>query len=307
MPSQKIIHRTHDRIAGRRAEELAAASDHLHSLASRLGKSMTRRDIMKAGVATAAAVALAGLFGNDFFNRSARADEAVKTGKFVFPRLKFSVRDETKDIWNTGLKGDAILRKHLRELTNINASEEPKTVRLADFDDLCQYPFVFMTSEGHFKLPDNEEKNLREFLERGGFIHADDCIYPTAKGRVIPSDMTDGVFCARANQGGPDDMDRFFRDYGMMINRLFPESPMRKVPLDHEIFHIYFDFPKGCPHMQGVDHGMWAQFETGTGRLRTVATPGDLHCGWMCEYFGPEKDMQAIKMGINIIVYFLSH
>ena len=26
-------------------------------------------------------------------------------------------------------------------------------------------------------LPENEEKNLREFLERGGFIHADDCVY----------------------------------------------------------------------------------------------------------------------------------
>jgi len=82
---------------------------------------------------------------------------------------------------------------------------------------------------------------------------------------------------------------------------------MRKVPLDHEIFHIYFDFPKGTPHMQGVDHGLWASFEPGTGRLRTVATPGDLHCGWMCQYFGPANDMNAIKMGINIIIYFLSH
>ena len=39
----------------------------------------------------------------------------------------------------------------------------------------------------------------------------------------------------------------------------------------------------------------------------TVATPGDLHCGWMCEYFGGAKDLLAIKMGINVIIYFLSH
>ena len=305
MESRQIIHRIKDVPARRSAEELAGAAERIETLASALGASRSRRDVLKVGAATFAAVMLAPFLGG--LVRNARADEAVKTGKFVFPRLKFSVKDDTKDIWNTGLIGDANLRKQLRELTNINASDEPKTVRLADFDDLCQYPFVFATSEGHFKLPDNEEKNLRGVPGAGGFVHADDCIYPSAKGRVIASDLTDGVMKPRANQGGPDDMDRFFRDYSCMINRLFPENPMRKVPLDHEIFHIYFEFPKGCPHMQGVDHGMWGQFEPGTGRLTTVATPGDLHCGWMCQYFGKNQDTQAIKMGINIIIYFLSH
>jgi hypothetical protein len=280
----RIIHRSHDIPARKCAEEFAGAAEHITRLAASFPRTTSRRDLLKTSLA-AATVAMCAGFAGGLLGRTARADDAVKTGKFIFPRLKFSVKDETGDIWNTGLRGDAILRKHLRELTNINVSEEPKTVRLADFDDLCQHPFVFMTSEGYFQLPENEEKNLREFLERGGFIHADDCIYTRA---------------------GKHE-DRFFRDYVKMIDRLFPDNPMRKVPLDNEIFHIYFDFPKGCPHMQGVDHGMWGQFESGTGRIRTVATPGDLHCGWMSEYFGKEKDMQAIKMGINIIVYFLSH
>jgi len=294
---RKIIHRVNDRKARQFGEEITAATERIESLA----QLRSRRQILKMGATAFAATLLAPVLGGLL-----RADNAVKTGKFVFPRLKFSVIDETPDIWNTGPIGDANLRKHLRSLTNINASEEPKTIRLSDFDDMCQHPFVFMTSEGHFKLPENEEKNLREFLERGGFIHADDCVFPSIKGQHIPSDLTDGIMRPRAKMGAPDDIDRFFRDYGCMINRLFPESPMRKIPLDHEIFHIYFEFPKGCPHMQGIDHGMWGQFEPGTGRLRTVATPGDLHCGWMCQYFGA-KDMQAIKMGINIIIYFLSH
>jgi hypothetical protein len=39
----------------------------------------------------------------------------------------------------------------------------------------------------------------------------------------------------------------------------------------------------------------------------TVATPGDLHCGW-CGFF-PQGDMtmDSIKMGINIVIYALSH
>jgi len=41
--------------------------------------------------------------------------------------------------------------------------------------------------------------------------------------------------------------------------------------------------------------------------LMTVATPGDLHCGWVCQWFTPEMNMDAIKMGINIVIYALSH
>ena len=39
----------------------------------------------------------------------------------------------------------------------------------------------------------------------------------------------------------------------------------------------------------------------------TVCTPGDLHCGWMNKYWGMSVTMATIKMGINIIIYFLSH
>lgn len=207
---------------------------------------------------------------------------AVKTGQFVFPRLQFTVYDETVDLWNVSPIGDVNLRRKLAALTNINVSQDPKVVHLADFDEMCRFPFVFMTSEGYFKLPENEEKNLREFLERGGFIMADDCVYHGKE-------------------------DRFFRFYVDLINKLFPGNPMRKIPLDHEIFHCYFDLPNGAPHCQGTPHGAYGLFEPKTGRLMTVCTPGDIHCGWCYRWFTPEKNDQAIQMGINEIIYFLTH
>ena len=39
----------------------------------------------------------------------------------------------------------------------------------------------------------------------------------------------------------------------------------------------------------------------------TLVTPGDLHCGWTCRFFTPEMNESALKMGINIIIYFLTH
>ena len=45
--------------------------------------------------------------------------------------------------------------------------DEPK--RLENF------PFIFMTGEAYFRLSESEEKNLKEYIENGGFIFMEDC------------------------------------------------------------------------------------------------------------------------------------
>jgi len=274
----RIVHRDRDLAAGRAGEEIAGGL-------AEIGRLWSRRGLLKTSLGGAAAAAM-GLLGPAA--ATARADTPVETGKFVFPRLQFAVYDNTPDIWNVGPSGDVILRKKLRELSNINVSMEPKIVRLGDFDELCRYPFVFMTSEGYFRLPEKELKNLREYLERSGFIFADDCVYGARE-------------------------DRFFVCFCKLLNGLFPDNHVRHIPADHEIYHIYFDFGNtGSPHMQGVrmhegKAGAWGLFEPGTGRIMAYLDPGDLHCGWMCRFWAMDKNLQAIKMGINVIIYFLSH
>jgi len=210
--------------------------------------------------------------------------KAVTTGTFFFPRLLFHVKDETGDQWNIYPVGDVILRKRLRQLTNVNVSEEPVVVRLAELETACRYPFVFATSEGYFDLPKNEEVNLREFLMRGGFVYADDCVLGKTG-------------------------DRFFKDYRKMIDKLFEKEQMamQRVPNDHEIYHCYFQFPDGAPFIQGVNHGGYALFEKGTGRIMTYLTPGDIHCGWTCLWNTAEQNEAALRMGINIVIYYLMH
>ena len=39
----------------------------------------------------------------------------------------------------------------------------------------------------------------------------------------------------------------------------------------------------------------------------TVNCPGDIHCGWCNRYFTAEQNLRAIKMGINVVIYYLSH
>jgi hypothetical protein len=207
----------------------------------------------------------------------ARGPKAVKTGTFYFPRMMFHVKDETGDWWNVYPVADVRLRKRLTELTNINASQDPVVIQLSDLDKMCRYPFIFATSEGYFDIPKDEQKNLKEYLLRGGFIHADDCVHHSAKGKTTPSDLVNGVFKPR-QRGDKIDGDRFFSDHLKNLQELLPEHSVVKLPNDHELYHCYFDFPDGCPHLQGVNHGGWGLIEKGTGRIMSLATPGDLHC-----------------------------
>jgi len=252
---------------------------------------LSRREFLRAAAVGAAALAGPSILlprrragGIARAAEDAGTPKAVKTGTFFFPRLMFHVKDETGDQWNTDPIGDVILRKRLAELTNINVSQDPVVVRLANLEDMCRYPFVFATSEGYFDLPKNEEKNLKEFLDRGGFVHADDCVL----GKTA---------------------DRFFQDYVKMINRLFPENEMRLIPKDHELYHCYFKFPEGAVYLQGNRSlgGDYGLFEKGTGRIMTVCSPWDYHCGWCNMFFTREQNDAAIRMGINIIVYYLTH
>jgi hypothetical protein len=267
-------------------ENRSELSDWKQEVLGKVTRLLSRRELLRAALTGAAALAGASVLGGGLLRTAAAAPAAgpkpVKTGTFYFPRLLFHVKDETGDMWNTGLVGDAILRKRLVQLTNINASQEAVVVKLSDLSNMCRYPFVFATSEGYFDLPRNEQENLKEFLHRGGFVHADDCVFSRQEAR-------------------------FFNDYVKMINKLFPDNEMKKVPNDHELYHCYFDFPNGCPHMQGMRHGGWGLFEKGTGRIMTYVTSGDLHCGWMCCFFGKQKDEAALRMGINIIIYYLTH
>lgn len=267
--------------ADRNRDELAGALEKIESL--------SRRRFIQKGAKSAGGMLLGSMFLGTFMNylgtMSARADKTVETGKFIFPRLQFSTVDRTPKHWNAAPEGDSNLRQHLKGLSNINVSMEPKVVRLSDFEEMCLNPFVFMTAGGAFELPPNEEKNLHEFLERGGFILADDCM---------------GI-------GAGNETDAFFRCYTALVNKLYPDNAMRKIPFDHEIFHNYFDFPDGCPELQGIPHGAYGLFEPGTGRIKTWLSSGDIHCGWVCKYWSMDKNMASIKMGINIIVYFLSH
>jgi len=146
---------------------------------------------------------------------------------------------------------------------------------------LFEYPYVYMTGHGNIHFTENEVKILRTYFAAGGFLHADD------------------------NYG----MDSSFR---REIVKIFPDSPLVELPFDHPIYHSFYEFPDGLPKIHEHDgkppQGFGIFYEN---RLIVFYTyECDLGDGWEdpdVHDDPPEKREQALQMGINIVMYSLTH
>jgi len=146
-------------------------------------------------------------------------------------------------------------------------------------DKLYQFPFLFMTGHGNISFSDEEVRRLRHYLQSGGFLYADD------------------------DYG----MDESFR---REMKKVFPNSELVELPFDHPIYHCFYDFPSGLPkiheHYEGPPKGYGIFIG---GRMVVFYTyNSNISDGWTDRYNDPpEIREQAIRMGINIITYFLTN
>ena len=216
-------------------------------------------------------------------------DESSSTEPFKLARVKFSIRGNYR--WDYHPEADGFLLETIKKNTAINADCSWNDVSLDNLNEMIKYPVLFITTTEEFNPPENELANLKEYILRGGFVCADDCVY---KGN------------------GP--RDKFFTSFKSAIDRIFGVK-MEKIPLSHDIYHCLYDLNNGVPFMQGKDDGGWGLHVKG--RLAVFLSPGDIHCGWQSRYlrgsartrpwFSVEKEEQALQMGTNIFVYALSH
>ena len=168
------------------------------------------------------------------------------------------------------------LLKHIRQSTTLPVAARERIVTLSG-PDLWDVPYIYMTGHGNVHFSDRDVLTLRRYLENGGFLHADD------------------------NYG----MDESFR---REMARVFPDRPLVDVPLEHPIYHIVFDFPRGTPKIHEHD-GKPAQglgiFVNG--RLVVFYSfQTDLGDGWEdLEVHGDglEKHETALRMGVNLFAY----
>ncbi|MBN2588736.1 MAG: DUF4159 domain-containing protein [Sedimentisphaerales bacterium] len=267
---------------------------------------MNRRNFLKTASKTAAGLLLSGNICNAA-NQEQEIDDLEKYD-FIMPRVKFTPlrvpgRGQAPDKWHVRPGGDRNLLRRLSTVircktkpilyVNENNGFVPSIgtdnqfndiVTFDNRDKIIKYPFLFMTGENEFRFTQNQKDNLRDYIKRGGFLFMEDCV---------------------VDHGG----DFFFRSAYDILENVFGKSSVKTIPRSHEIFHNVFDLGDiGLPYMQGQPHGARGIFIND--RLAILLSSHDIHCGWCdndCTHFGPVKYEQSIQMGINIIMYSITH
>ena len=199
------------------------------------------------------------------------------SSSFKIVRLQYSGGGD----WYNDPSAEVNIMDYLKKNTVIDV-DEPKfySVDIAT-DDIFNFPFIFITGHGNISFSDSEVKRLRKYLERGGFLYADD------------------------DYG----MDEAFR---REMKKVFPDQEMKELPFDHKIYSCHFSFPKGLPKIHehnGKPPQGFGYFING--RLCVYYTyETNISDGWADprEHDDPpEKREEALKMGTNIIVYALNN
>lgn len=166
------------------------------------------------------------------------------------------------------------------EWARVDVAPREGVVEILD-PELFSYPYLYLTGHGNVSFTAAEAERLRRYLLAGGFLHADD------------------------NYG----MDASFR---REMRKVFPDKDMVEVPFDHDIYRWPFGFPQGLPkiheHHGGPPQGL-GYFHDGR-LLVFYSFNTDLGDGWEDpEVHGdpPDKREAALRMGVNIVAYALTH
>jgi hypothetical protein len=161
-----------------------------------------------------------------------------------------------------------------------NIYPEPSTVEVGS-SEIFSYPFIHLTGHGNIVLNNQEVINLRKYLEGGGFLHVDD------------------------NYG----LNAYFR---REIKKVFPKEELVELPYSHPIYHQIYEFPNGLPKIHEHDDKSPQGFGIFVkGRLVCFYSyETDLGDGWEdpdVHNDSPQKHLEALKMGANILSYAFSN
>jgi hypothetical protein len=170
---------------------------------------------------------------------------------------------------------DHFLRRAEKD-SSISTSRRLHSVKLAS-NEIYHFPLVVMTGEGEFTLLAEERENLRQFVERGGFVLA-------------------SAGCSS------QEWDRSFRQE---MATIFKEQRLEPIGSEHLVFHSAYDIERleakhGTPQpLVGISFG------TRLGVLYSQDGLNDTSHAQGCCCCGGNEITNAEEINVNILLYSL--
>jgi hypothetical protein len=235
---------------------------------------------------------------------------------FAFCRLRyvsaFYGRRGSVGDWRTDLPdSDLNLSYRLQQMTSMKVDPNGRFLRLQN-KDLYDYPWIYMVEPGRLVLDDEDTKILRDYLNNGGFLMADD----------FWGDLQ-------------------WENFETEMKKVFPSREFVELQMDHPVFHMVFDLTVPKQQLQtpnwyqayqsldpnsGVFGITWEERSNpgaeemhvraildDKGRIMVIATHNcDNGDGWEREgvnddFFRNFSEKRAFPLGINIIAYAMTH
>ncbi len=144
---------------------------------------------------------------------------------------------------------------------------DPNTSRV---EDMLQAPIAFINGHQAPVFDERGKRNLREFVEQGGFIFAESCC-------------------------GKQEFDRGFR---ALMKEVFPDPDYDLHPLapDHAVWRAKWPLNASDHALFGIEHGC---------RTVVIYSPDDLSCDWNQMETQPElpRVTKSTRVGQNIVDY----
>lgn len=188
---------------------------------------------------------------------------------------------------------DQNLMKGLSNWTSLNVADNPVSLSLFDAE-IFRYPFAYIVEVGFMTLTQPEADKLGEWLLRGGFLMVDDF-------------------------HGPFEWQNFVNQMKMVL----PDRPIIDIPIDHPVFHCFYDFDelKQIPGLGswlngrtfekgGIDQRCMGIFDDQDRLMVLVIRNMDMGDAWEHTYdprYPTEYSAEAYKLGINFVIYALTH
>lgn len=208
-------------------------------------------------------------------------DKAASPDKIVFAQVK------TGGIWNSDPGAESKFMRYLAKNVNIDAGTMPAYIDPASMP-LDDYPFLYLSGIGAFKISRQEIERLRAYMDKGGFLLLN-------------------------NSLGLNEFDNSVRQICAV---LYPDRQLERIPDSDPVFSKGpFKFAQsgfsdaaatkypGCgkPLLYGIRDGE---------RYKLIYSPVDIAGGWMntarpgSVCYSPET---ALRLGANLITYFMTH
>ena len=175
----------------------------------------------------------------------------------------------------------------MKETSKIDVDKMSYRIVELGSPEIFRYPFSYVSEPGEMNLTEEEVVNLREYINRGGFVMVDDF----------------------GGQGGGD---REFQAFRSNLLRAFPERDMFVLTEDHELLQNFYNIDSlNTVHpMTGVKSIFYGYPDGRGGLSMVICFNNDVGDFWeFIDYprYPVKPSAEALKLGLNFVMYSMTH